>query len=163
MKQLILIRHAKSSWDDPLQEDHARPLNGRGRVSARVVGEWLRAKNYVPDQVISSSSARTRETFSRLGFLCDTQFMDKLYHAGPDIMLDVLRGAKGDRVLMLGHNPGIAWFAQNIVQVAPPHSRFYDYPTCATLIAEFAVDAWHEVGTGSGTAVEFVIPRELTG
>ncbi|MEO0750213.1 MAG: hypothetical protein AAFY25_00260 [Pseudomonadota bacterium] len=89
--------------------------------------------------------------------------MDKLYHAGPDIMLDVLRGAKGDTVLMLGHNPGIAWFAQNIVQIPPPHSRFYDYPTCATLIAEFAVDEWHEVGTGSGTAVEFIIPRELTG
>lgn len=163
MKRLILMRHAKSSWDDPLLQDHDRPLNGRGKVSARVIGEWLRAKNCVPDQVLSSSSARTRETFARLGFVCDAQFMDKLYHAGPDIMLDVLRGAKGDTVLMLGHNPGIAWFAQNIVQVPPPHSRFYDYPTCATLIAEFGIEDWREIGTGSGKAVDFAIPRELTG
>ncbi len=163
MKRLILMRHAKSSWDNPLQEDRERPLNGRGRVSARVIGEWLKAKKYAPDQVLSSSSARTRETFSRLGFVCDAQFMDKLYHAGPDMMLDVLRGATGDTVLMLGHNPGIAWFAQNIVQVPPPHSRFFDYPTCATLVAEFDVDTWRDIGTGSGTAVDFIIPRELTG
>ena len=162
MKRLILMRHAKSAWDDPLLEDHARPLNGRGRVSARGVGEWLRAKKYVPDQILSSSSARTRETFSRLGFVCDAQFLDKLYHAGPDIMLDVLRDATGDTVLMLGHNPGIAWFAQNILQFAPPQSRFYDYPTCATLVADFDVDAWREIGAGGGKAVEFVIPRELT-
>ncbi|MEL6648693.1 MAG: histidine phosphatase family protein [Pseudomonadota bacterium] len=163
MKRLILMRHAKSAWDDPLLEDHARPLNGRGRVSARVVGDWLRARKYIPDQTLSSSATRTRETFSRLGFVCDAQFLDKLYHAGPDIMLDVLRGAKGNSVLMLGHNPGIAWFAQNIVQVAPPHSRFYDYPTCATLVVEFDVDDWREIGTGSGKAVDYVIPRELTG
>ncbi|MEM6589680.1 MAG: histidine phosphatase family protein [Pseudomonadota bacterium] len=157
------MRHAKSSWDDPLIEDCNRQLNGRGRVSARVVGEWLRAKKYIPDQVLSSSSARTRETFSRLGFVCDTEFLDKLYLAGQDVMLDVLRGAKGDSVLMLGHNPGIAWFAQNIMQVPPPHPRFFDYPTCATLVAEFDVEDWREVGTGSGQAVDFVIPRELTG
>ncbi|MEM7732889.1 MAG: histidine phosphatase family protein [Pseudomonadota bacterium] len=157
------MRHAKSSWDDPLVEDRDRVLNGRGRVSARVVGDWLRAKKYMPDQVLSSSSARTRETFSRLGFVCDAAFLDKLYLAGQDVMLDVLRGAKGDSVLMLGHNPGIAWFAQNMVQVPPPHPRFFDYPTCATLVAEFDVEDWREVGTGSGKAVDFVIPRELTG
>lgn len=163
MKRLILMRHAKSAWDDPLQEDHERVLNGRGRVSARVVGEWLKTKNYVPDQVLSSSAARTRETFSRLGILCDVQFLDKLYLAEAHVMLDVLRGAKGETILMLGHNPGIAWFAQNIVQVPPPHGRFYDYPTCATLIAEFDVEDWRDIGTGRGHAVDFVIPRELTG
>ena len=163
MKRLILMRHAKSSWDDPLMADRDRPLNGRGRVSARVVGDWMRAKNYVPDQVLSSSAARTRETFSRLGFVCAAQFVDKLYLAGPDVMMDALRGATGDSVLMLGHNPGIAWFAQNLVQVPPPHSRFFDYPTCATMVAEFDVDAWRDIGTGSGKAVDFVIPRELTG
>ncbi len=163
MKQLILMRHAKSSWDDPLMSDHDRPLNGRGRVSARVVGEWLKAKKYTPDQVLSSSSARTRETFARLGIISDAQFLDSLYHAEPGVMLKVLRGATGQSVLMLGHNPGIAWFAQNTLSVAPPHPRFYDYPTCATLVAEFDVDSWNEIGTGTGRAVDFIIPRELTG
>jgi len=141
MKRLVLMRHAKSSWDDPLMEDHDRVLNGRGRVSARVLGDWLRARKYVPDQVLSSSAARTRETFSRLGFVCDAEFTRKLYLADPQVMMDVLRSATGDTVLMLGHNPGIAWFAQSLVQVPPPHSRFFDYPTCATMVAEFDVDS----------------------
>ena len=163
MKRLILMRHAKSSWDDPMLDDHERPLNGRGRVSARVLGEWLRAKKYLPDQILSSDSMRTRETFSRLNIVCDTRFLSALYHAGPEEMLHVLRQATGDTVLMLGHNPGISWFAQNLVAVPPPHSRFYDYPTCATLVAEFNIGTWDEVGTGTGKAVDFIIPRELTG
>ena len=76
MKRLILMRHAKSTWDDPTQDDHERGLNGRGRVSARVVGEWLKTKGYIPNQVLSSSATRTRETFSRLGIICDAKFLD---------------------------------------------------------------------------------------
>lgn len=163
MKRLILMRHAKSSWDDPRQDDHARPLNGRGRVSARVLGDWLRAQGYLPDLALSSSSTRTRETFAGLKIACDAQFLDTLYHAGPEQMLKVLREAEGDTVLMLGHNPGIGWFAQNIVAVPPPHPRFFDYPTCATLVAEFDVESWHEIGSGGAKPLAFVIPRELTG
>ena len=163
MKRLILMRHAKSSWDDPLLDDHARPLNGRGRVSARVVGDWLRIKKYIPNQVLSSDARRTRETFAGLNIVCDTQFLAELYHAGPEDMLHALHLATGDTVLMLGHNPGIGWIAQNLVAVPPPHPRFYDYPTCATLVAEFDVESWDEVGTGTGKAVDFIIPRELTG
>jgi phosphohistidine phosphatase len=163
MKRLILMRHAKSSWDDPKCDDHARPLNGRGRVSARVVGEWLRARSYVPDQILSSDAARTRETFARLKVYADTEFLDTLYHAGPEQILRLLRQAGGDCVLVLGHNPGIGWFAQNIVAEPPPHPRFFDYPTCATLVADFDVDHWEEIGTGTARPVDFVIPRELTG
>lgn len=162
-KRLILTRHAKSSWANSVLDDHARPLNGRGRVSAKAVGDWLRAKGYLPDQVLSSSSARTRETFARMCIPCDARFLDGLYHAAPGQMLDILRQATGDTVLMLGHNPGIGWFAQELVSVAPPHPRFYDYPTCATLVADFDIRDWSQLGTGQGTPVDFVIPRELTG
>lgn len=163
MKRLILMRHGKSSWDDPSRDDHDRPLNGRGKVSARVVGDWLRSNNYIPDQILSSDSRRTRETFARLNIMCDTEFLDTLYHAEPEDMLQVLRKATGTCVLMLGHNPGIGWFAQNLVVEPPPHPRFFDYPTCATLVADFDVESWDEVGTGTGKAVDFIIPRELTG
>lgn len=163
MKRLILMRHAKSTWDDPTLDDHDRPLNGRGRVSARVTGDWLRAQGYLPDLVLSSTSARTRETYARLNIICDAQFLDGLYHASSDVMMRVLQKAEGETLLMLGHNPGIAWFAQNLVAVPPPHSRFYDYPTCATLVADFEVASWSDVRPGSGQAKAFVIPRELTG
>ncbi len=163
MKRLILMRHAKSSWDDPALDDHARPLNGRGRVSARVVGDWLRAKGYVPDQVLSSDSKRTRETFAGLKIAADTSFLPALYHAGPDEILRVLRAASGDCVLVLAHNPGIGWFAQNLVTEPPPHPRFFDYPTCATLVADLDITTWAEARLGAARPIDFVIPRELTG
>ena len=162
-KRLILMRHAKSSWHSPAPEDHARPLNGRGRVSSRAVGEWLRAKKFLPDQVLSSSATRTRETFAGLGLFCDAAFTDALYHAGAAEMLQVLRGARGGCVLVLGHNPGIAEFAHDMVARAPDHPRFADFPTAATLVADFPISDWPDLAPGTGQPVDFVIPRELTG
>jgi len=163
MKKLILMRHGKSSWDDPTQDDHARPLNERGRSSAEALGGWLRARSYVPDQVLSSDSARTRETFARLGLVSDALFLPGLYLAEPGQMHSALTRATGQTVLMLGHNPGIAWFARDLVSAPPAHPRFDDYPTCATLVAEFAIDDWAALQAGTGQMLDFVIPREITG
>lgn len=163
MKTLILMRHAKSSWDDPTLGDHARPLNGRGRVSADAMGDWLRNRKYIPDQALVSDSARTRETFARLGCICDTRFDSDLYHASGQGMHKVLKTAKGKSILMLGHNPGIAEFAESLVKEPPDHARFFDYPTCATLVATFDIGDWSELRVNTGTALDFAIPRELTG
>jgi phosphohistidine phosphatase len=161
MKRLILMRHAKSSWDHPGLSDHDRPLNARGKRSAKALGDWLRQRNFVPDQILSSSSTRTRETFARLGLTGDVQWLDRLYHADPDDILRVLRHATGQTVLLLGHNPGIAEFAQDIVEEAPNHSRFDDYPTGATLVAEFDIDDWSLLEMGTGRALDFIVPRDL--
>ncbi|MBZ0123364.1 MAG: histidine phosphatase family protein, partial [Roseovarius sp.] len=67
----------------------------------------------------------------------------------------------GETVLMIGHNPGIGWLAQTLVADPPPHPRFFDYPTGATLVAGFDVADWADAGTGR--TVEFIVPRELTG
>lgn len=159
--RLILMRHAKSSWQNPTQEDHERPLNGRGQRSARALGAWLTDKKYMPDQMLISSSQRTRETCDRLGLKADKAFLDALYHAGPGQMLKVLQGATGHCVLILGHNPGIAYFAHDLVATPPDHARFQDYPTCATLVADFSVDNWRDLRPGIGQVVDFITPREL--
>jgi phosphohistidine phosphatase len=65
--------------------------------------------------------------------------------------------------MMIGHNPGIADFAGRIVAVPPRNPEFARYPTGATLVAEFAVDNWEDVGFGSGVTVDFIVPRELVG
>lgn len=161
MKRLILTRHAKSSWNHPGLDDHARPLNARGRKSAAAIGEWLRARSHVPDEIVSSSSQRTRETCALLGFDVAARFTSRLYHADPDQMLDVLQGCHGDTVLMLGHNPGIAWMAEMLVKAPPLHPRFHDYPTCATLVASLGIDDWHAAKFGSAQTLDFVIPRDL--
>ncbi len=162
-KRLILMRHAKSGWDDPTLDDHDRPLNGRGRVSAKALGEWLKIKKIMPNQALVSSAARTRETFALLGIACSAQFDRNLYLAPSSRMLKALKTARGERVLMIGHNPGIAEFAHDLMREAPSHKRFYDYPTCATLVVDFEISDWSELTLGTGSLVDFVIPRELTG
>ena len=161
-KRLILMRHAKSSWDHPGLDDHQRPLNGRGQRSAEALGNWLRANDNLPDQVLSSSATRTRETFAGLKIMADTRFLDSLYHAGANKMSDILSQATGDRVLMIGHNPGIAWFASQLVTHPPEHARFHDYPTCATLVVDFPIDRWKKLRNRTGQVIDFVISRELS-
>ena len=165
MKRLILTRHAKSSWDDPLTPDHDRPLNERGKAAAADLGQWLASRDYVPGEVLCSDALRTRKTFSGIApALPGTPVLElkpALYHAGPDVMMAVLRHAKADVVMMIGHNPGIAEFAARLV-AHPPHSPdFARYPTGATLVVDFDVADWGQVAFGTGTAVDFIVPREI--
>ncbi|OYX25664.1 MAG: phosphoglycerate mutase [Rhodobacterales bacterium 32-66-7] len=134
MKRLILTRHTKSSWDDPQMPDHDRPLNERGKAAAADLGQWLASRAFVKPA---------------------------LYHAGPDVMLAVLRHAKAETVMMIGHNPGIAEFAARLVAHPPANPEFARYPTGATLVAEFDVADWAKVEFGTGVVVDFVIPREV--
>ncbi len=165
MKRLILTRHAKSSWDYPLTPDHDRPLNERGKIAAADLGQWLASRGYVPDKVLCSDSVRTRATFSGIApSLPATPILElkpALYQAGPDVMLAVLQNAMADCVMMIGHNPGIAEFAERLVANPPAHSEFARYPTGATLVADFVIDSWAELAWGTGVVHDFMIPREI--
>lgn len=159
---LILMRHAKSNWDSPEQSDHDRPLNARGIWSAKALGDWMRRENLVPDQVLCSSAQRTRDTLAGLNLNdANVQYLDALYHAGPDRMAGVLAKATGRVILMIGHNPGIAEFAGMLVKETPEHMRFWDYPTGSTLVVEFAEDSWTKAATGRGKCTHFVTPPDL--
>lgn len=165
--RLILVRHAKSAWDDPALPDHARPLNGRGRRSARAIGDWLADRGFLPDEVLCSDAVRTRETWERLsGRLTDPpscRYQSGLYHASAEAMLSVLHRAKGPSVMLIGHNPGIGALAGWLLRQPPDHPDFDRYPTCATLIADFDVGAWHAVAPGQARLVAFVVPRDIAG
>ncbi len=164
-KRLILTRHAKSSWDDPAMSDHDRPLNARGRGAAEDLGGWLASRGYLPDEVLCSDAARTRETWERIAPTLPGAprlvMKPALYHAGAEVMLAVLRHATGDTVMMVGHNPGIADFAERIVAQPPVHPQFRRYPTAATLVASLEIDDWAEAGFGMGAVRDFIIPREI--
>ena len=166
MKRLILTRHAKSSWDDPLTPDHDRPLNERGKAAAADLGQWLASRGYVPEQVLCSDAVRTRKTFSGIAPALpgapELELKPALYHAGPDVMLAVLRHAKADTVMMIGHNPGIAEFAGRLVAQPPRNTEFVRYPTGATLVADFAIDDWADVNFGMGTVDDFIVPSEIS-
>jgi phosphohistidine phosphatase len=163
MKRLILMRHAKSDWSGGAGSDHERPLNARGRKGADALGQWLRDQGVLPDQVLCSSAERTGETCLRLGLAPDTPstFTRKLYLAPPEAILNALRSASGACVLMIAHNPGIAIAAAEIVGTRPAHPKFDQYPTGATLVADFDMSNWQEADWGNAIARHFVVPRDL--
>lgn len=162
---LILTRHAKSSWGDADLDDHSRPLNKRGRASAKAIGRWLAAQGYVPDTVLCSDAARTRETWALIAdkFIKAPKatYSRALYLANPETMLIALKSAETDTVMIVAHNPGSAFMARRLAITRHPHPKFQHYPTAATSVIEFDVDKWTEVDWGTGRVVDFVIPREL--
>ena len=164
-RRLILTRHAKSAWDDPSLEDFDRPLNGRGRRSARLLGDFIASRGYEPEEVICSPSKRTRETWEliapSLPEPAKLRMLPRMYHAGPAQLLAVLHGAGGTSVLMLAHNPGIAMFAEMMARTQPEDPAFARYPTGATTVLEFDAESWAGVAAGTGTPLAFVTPRAL--
>jgi len=165
MKRVILMRHAKSSWANLGQADHDRPLNDRGQKSATKLGHWLNDNRYIPGQVISSTAMRCVETWAGLeqvlGLGITPEFDRRLYHANVGYMLEKLKTAKAGVVLMLGHNPVIAAFAEELLESVPKSDNFFRYPTAATTLIDFDIDDWSELQLRSGQLHSFVIPREL--
>lgn len=155
------MRHAKSDWSGEDGDDFIRPLNKRGRKSATALGNWLREKGYRPDLTLSSSSQRTRETFDGLKLDSPVRFENRLYLATNHELFDAINGADGDCLMVLAHNPGIALLARQLVAEPPGHDQFQGYPTGATLVADFDIPDWASLRAGTGTVVDFVVPREL--
>lgn len=162
---LILTRHAKSSWSDADLDDHSRPLNKRGRASAKAIGRWLADHRYTPEEVLCSNAERTRETWAliadKLVGVPAAEYKPTLYLADPETMLAELRGASAQTVMMVAHNPGSAYMARRLVAEPHPHEKFHHYPTAATAVITFDADSWADVSWGTGRVAEFVVPREL--
>jgi phosphohistidine phosphatase len=163
VKRLILLRHAKSSLDDPTLSDRDRPLNKRGRKSAKAVGKWLHDLNILPDLILCSNAVRATETCELLKLDSTVRVVPDLYMAQADTILDVMQQAEGNCVMLIGHNPGIADFAQRLVTAPPPHGRFQDYPTGATLIVDIPMTDWTAGHFGTSRVVNFITPSELIG
>ncbi|MXX87874.1 MAG: histidine phosphatase family protein [Boseongicola sp. SB0677_bin_26] len=162
---LILTRHAKSSWDDPALDDFDRSLARRGRKSAPLIARWLVERGYVPEVVVVSGARRTVETWEGMASaMPEAAVLERntaLFHASASTILGVLRAQAAPRVMLIGHNPGFADFANRIVAQPPRHDRFHDYPTAATAVIEFDAESWALVRWGSGRVLDFVVPREL--
>ena len=162
LSHLLIMRHAKSSWDDPELSDHQRPLNARGRRAAPAVGHALTARGYAPDTIWSSDAKRTRETAMHLirAFPGAQQvhYFGEMYHAPAEQMLTLAaqHGEPGgvERLMWLGHNPGWATLHHYFT------GRDHRFPTGACLVLERVGEGdWLE--PGSWRAADLVLPREL--
>jgi len=163
VKQLVLVRHAKSSWADADLDDHDRPLNGRGRRAAALVGAHLRGSGLVPELVLCSSATRTRETLDRFELppTTEVRIEDPLYGAGAGALLDRLRAVPDavGSVLVLGHNPGMEDLAAMLV--ADPDAAPEHFPTGAVADLRLPIVRWDELAPHLARLQRFVVPREL--
>lgn len=174
MRQLLLLRHAKSTWDDASMPDQARPLNARGRRSAAIMRLAMQDLGLTPDVVLVSTARRTLETLEILEPWDDTPLvdpMDNLYLASPMQLMAALHAVADTvrSVLLIGHNPGMHDLAMTLA--GPQAMRgsgenerglMAGFPTGA--LAEFVVvSAWSDLRAGSGRLVRFLTPRMLEG
>ena len=171
MRQLLLMRHAKSAWDDPQLADHARPLNARGRRAATAMAAAMRDLGLSPDVVLVSSARRTLQTLEALAPLPDSPIvtpMDDIYLAPWEKLLELLRRVPDTArsVMLIGHNPGLHELALALAGPAAAArggdaKRLADgYPTAA--LAEFAIATpWHLLDAGAGRLVRFLLPADL--
>jgi phosphohistidine phosphatase len=168
VKRLTILRHAKSSWDDPVA-DFDRPLNARGRKAAVTVGEELKRRGVQFDCVIASPAKRVRETLDQLakgyGGPLDLHFDERIYLASADNLLDLVRGIPDDvrSALIVGHNPGLHRLALLLTRDdGALRQRIADnLPTAAVAGVELGAMRWSEVEPGSGEIVELILPRDL--
>ncbi|MEM9147989.1 MAG: histidine phosphatase family protein [Pseudomonadota bacterium] len=170
MKKVILIRHGKSSWDNPALDDHDRPLSTRGRDASPVIASWLAGRGHCPDLVLCSSSLRTRETVDHMAPVLSQmpapQIDQSLYHASPKAMLETLRGLD-DRIgsaMIVGHNPGLGALTRKLAggQARPRCARAFEhFPTAAAAVLVANLDSWKALAFGNADFVDFAKPREL--
>jgi phosphohistidine phosphatase len=162
MKTLLLLRHGKSSWDDPELEDHDRPLKPRGRKFARRTGRWLRDSGLKIDRVLCSTAVRARETWEvvaeQLARIPPVDFRDDLYHCPLDRFAQVLHEApaKSRSVMIVGHNPGLEDLLAKLRGVQE------SFPTGALAQLTCPIKSWSEFETDLPCTLESLIrPREI--
>ena len=168
MKRLYLLRHAKSSWDDPTLADQDRPLAPRGRRAAKVMAQHLGRKGIAPELVLCSPSRRTRQTLARiapsLGKSADVRIEPELYAAPAPVLLEVLHGVPDEveSVMLICHNPGIQDLAMSLSRAGSKSTRVRSkFPTAALATLELN-GSWCELAPRSAELVSFVKPKELS-
>lgn len=166
VKRLIVVRHAKSSWDDPSLPDHDRPLSRRGTKASVVLGHWLLDNGYLPGEIVSSTAGRCKQSCLHIAAILGTDpelvWNRNLYLANAETLLSVVKTARRSVVMLLAHNPGIGEFARRILGgILPDHEKFDQYPTGATTVCDVDIGSWALLDWGAGRCHSFVVPRDL--
>jgi phosphohistidine phosphatase len=161
-RTLLMIRHAKSSWSNPLQSDFERPLNERGLRDAPIMGARLKQAGIVPDLIISSTAKRTRQTAKHIAEALDYDFAtvkweEKLYHCVPSVFEELIYEMDNSigTVLIIAHNPGITEFVN---QLSPDFSTG-NMPTCGVVGASFEAEGWDRFPNVKRKVFLFDYPR----
>ena len=165
MKTLLLIRHAKSSWDDITMPDFERPLNERGKKDAPEMATRIRQKPVEIDLFVSSPAKRAKRTARYFAeeFKTDKDeimYVEELYGAGPAVFEKTVTSLpdKHNTVAIFSHNPGITEFANSLSIV-----RVDDMPTCAVFGVSAEVDSWKDFMKADKKFLFFDYPKNPLG
>lgn len=160
MKQLIIVRHAKSDWGNPDLRDFDRPLNKRGKTNAPEMAHRLVKKQIKPKLIVSSPALRALTTAK---FFADTWQMPlaeireepKIYEASVSTLLKVINNFdnKYDQIAMFGHNPGFTDLLNYL------NGHIYEMATCSVAIVEFPFEDWAMISEGTAKVVLFDYPK----
>ena len=163
-KRLLLLRHAKSSWDDPELADYDRPLAARGRKAAKLIGAHLRREQIRTSLVLCSSARRARETLDLVAASGEIQIEPELYGASADQLLERLRRVPDevDAVMLIGHNPGLQDLALALASTGPELARLKrKFPTAALATLTLPETSWRELAEGNAQLASYVVPEQL--
>ncbi|RUT96390.1 histidine phosphatase family protein [Mesorhizobium sp. USDA-HM6] len=168
MRQLLILRHAKSSRDDPKLADFDRPLGPRGLKTAPLIGCELSRRGWLPDLALVSPALRTRDTWrlvaQELPKHVPVEFAEELYEAAPAAILARVRQAKAKSLLVIGHNPGLQNFVLRLAGAGSDSDVFKKieakFPTAA--LARFTVEGgWAKLDFGDARLTHFMRPKDL--
>lgn len=160
MKTLLMLRHAKSSWDDANLADFDRPLNDRGRTAAPFMGELMARKGLVPDIVVSSPAKRAVQTADlvKKGAKADYRihYDERIYEASLGTLRQVVSEIEDEHesAMLVGHNPGFEGLVRLLTGQIEP------MPTAALAVINLKIDHWADVAVGSGELVDLFRPKE---
>jgi len=162
LRELILLRHAKSDWKDGEQADIDRPISDKGKKSALKVGKWMLQNNLIPDLILTSPAKRVQQTLRRICSECGSQtiIVDELYNAELETLKQVLAKApEVERLMIIGHNPGLERLF-NFLQKNTQEQESHLFPTAA--LAHFILpNNWSELQSGDGKLIQFIRPKEI--
>ena len=160
MKTLFILRHAKSSWDDPDLADYDRPLNDRGRKAAPFMGDVMQRNGFVPDVILSSSAARARETAmlvkAEAASNAEIEYEDRIYEASPQTLLQVSSAIDNvhESAMIVGHNPGIEGFIRFLT------GKLESMPTAALAVVDLDISKWEQIDAESGRLRKIFRPKD---
>ena len=171
MPRLLLLRHAKSAWDDPRLADIDRPLAPRGHRAAQLIAEAIEERGLRPDRILCSPALRTRETLAALvSHLGDDDLLVEITHAlyephaGDYCAIIADRGDGAKTLLVIGHNPAIHATAMVLCGSANREigaEMAAKFPTAALAVIDFKEPEWSRLRARSGTPIAFMTPTSL--
>jgi phosphohistidine phosphatase len=163
MKTVLLVRHAKSSWEDPLVVDFERPLNERGKKDAPAMAKRVKDRQYKIDCFISSPARRARKTAKLFAEVFKYKeekiiYKSELYHADPETFYSVIEQCGNDynTIAIFSHNPGITYFVNELTEI-----KLDDMPTCAVFAVSMDGGKWKDFRKAKKQFLFFDYPKAL--